>query len=104
EVLATLGKKVIHGVGVVLVLVASVAAAYAPVDNPTHAYISRAHILEQTIYVIECGLLLFIFLFAAHFRLAWNNASFGIALGLGISACVHLGTWAVMANGGMMEK
>jgi hypothetical protein len=104
DVLATLGKKVIRGVGVALVLVAVAAAAYAPVDNPSHAYISQAHILEQTIYVIECGLLLFIFLFAAHFRLAWNNASFGIALGLGISACVHLGTWAVMANGGMMER
>jgi len=26
---------------------------------------------------------------------------FGIALGLGISACVHLGTWAILANGGL---
>ncbi len=66
--------------------------------------ISHAHILDQTIYLIECGLLLFIFLFAAYFKLGWNNASFGIALGLGISACVHLATWAVMANGGMMDK
>jgi hypothetical protein len=104
DALATLGKKVIRGCGVVLVLVAVAAAAYAPVDNPRYSFISQAHILDQTIYIIECGLLLFIFLFAAHFRLAWNNASFGIALGLGVSACVHLGTWAVMANGGMMER
>jgi hypothetical protein len=102
--LANLGKRVIRGFGVALVMGAAVAAAYAPIDNPRYSFISHTHILDQAIYMIECGLLLFIFLFAAYFRLAWNNASFGIALGLGVSACVHLGTWAVMANGGMMEK
>ncbi len=101
---ANLGRKVIRGVGIALVLVATIAAAFAPVDNPRFTVISHAHILDQTIYLIECGLLLFIFLFAAYFKLGWNNASFGIALGLGISACVHLATWAVMANGGMMDK
>ena len=101
---AGLGKRVIRGVGIALVLVATIAAAYAPIDNPRYSVISYAHILDQTIYLIECGLLLFIFLFAAYFKLAWDNASFGIALGLGTSACVHLATWAVMANGGMMDK
>jgi len=102
--LAKLGKRVIRGVGVALVLVATVFAAYAPIDNPRYSVISYAHILDQTIYLIECGLLLFIFVFAAYFKLAWDNASFGITLGLGVSACVHLATWAVMANGGMMDK
>jgi hypothetical protein len=102
--LATLGKRVIRGFGVALVLVASVTAAYAPVDNPRYTYISYAHILDQTIYMVECGLLVFIFLFAAYFGLRWSRASFGITFGLAVSACVHLATWAVMANGGMMEK
>jgi hypothetical protein len=102
--LALLGKKIIRGVGIALVLVATIAAAYAPIDNPSYSVISYAHILDQTIYLVECGLLLFIFLFAAYFKLAWNDASFGIALGLGISACVHLATWAVMANGGLADK
>jgi len=101
---ARLGKRVIRGVGVALVLIATMAAAYAPIDNPNYSIISHAHILDQTIYVIECGLLLFIFLFAAYFKLAWGDASFGIALGLGISACVHLATWAVMANGRMADE
>lgn len=104
DVIASLVKRVIRGVGVALVLVATLAAAYAPIDNPRYSVISHAHILDQTIYLIECGLLLFIFLLAAYFSLDWDHASFGIALGLGISACVHLATWAVMANGGMMEK
>ena len=100
---ARLGKSLIRAVGALLVLVAVVSAAYVQRDN-SHWLISGAHILEQTIYLIECGLLLFLFLFTAHFRLTWGNAPFGIAVGLGISACIHLGTWAVMANGGLLDK
>jgi hypothetical protein len=101
---ARLGKLVMRGVGITLVVAASLAAAFAPIDNPNFTIISHAHILEQTIYMIECGLLLFIFVFAGYFQLQWNNRDFGIALGLGISACVHLATWAIMANGGLAES
>jgi hypothetical protein len=102
--LATLGKRVISGVGVVLVLIATIAAAYAPIDNPHYTVISRAHILDQTIYMVECGVLLSIFLFAAYFRLKWNHKVFGIALGLGISACVHLADWAVTSSGALFDR
>jgi hypothetical protein len=102
--LASVGKKVISGFGVALVMAASLAAAYAPIDNPHYTFISYAHILDQTVYMVECGLLLFIFLFAAYFHLRWDKPLFGLALGMAISACVHLATWAVIANGGMMEK
>jgi hypothetical protein len=98
--LAKLGTLLIRGVGVVLVLLATAAAAYTQRDS-TYWIISGAHILEQTIYIIECGLILFLFVFAAYFKLSWNRSSFGIAVGLGISACVHLATWALMANAGL---
>jgi hypothetical protein len=96
--LAKLGKSLITGVGVVLVVLATLAAAHTPKDN-IHWIVSGAHILEQTIYLIECGLILFLFVFAAYFKLNWSRQAFGITLGLGISACVHLATWALMANG-----
>ncbi len=95
--LARLGKILMRGVGVVLVFIAAMAAAFSPVSNP-HLIVSGPHLLEQTIYLIEAGLLLFIFLFAAHFRLGSGQVSLGICLGLAISACVHLATWAVAAN------
>jgi Na+/proline symporter len=65
--------------------------------------ISGVHLLEQTVFVIESGLILFLFLFAAYFRLSWDRLSFGIFLGLGVSACVHLATWAVVANASPSE-
>ena len=54
--------------------------------------------------MIECGLVFFLFVFAAYFRLTWNRAAFGIALGLGVSSCIHLATWAVAANGGLAQR
>ena len=102
--LARLSNRLITGAGAILVLFATLAAAYAPIDNPQFAIISRAHILEQTFYIVQCGLILFLFLFAAYFRLSWDNRTFGIAFGIGIVACEHMATWAVMANGFLLDK
>jgi hypothetical protein len=95
---AKLGTLLIRSVGVTLTFIAAAAAAYTPKDS-IHWIISSAHVLEQTIYIIECGLILFLFLFAAYFKVSWSRAPFGIAMGLGLSACVHLATWGLMANG-----
>jgi hypothetical protein len=96
--LARLGRQLIRAFGVGLVLAAAVAAAYAPKSSP-FGIVSGAHLLEQTIYLVECGLLLFIFLFAAYFTLHLSRPVLGIGLGLGVSACVHLASWAIIANG-----
>ena len=101
--LARLAKLLVRCTGVLLVIVAAVTAAYAPIDNPLWL-IPASHILQQAVYMIECGLVFFLFVFAAYFGLAWNRAAFGIALGLGVSSCIHLATWAVMANGGLAER
>jgi hypothetical protein len=98
-----LGKRLIGCTGAVLVAFAALAAARAPItfQLPTIAY---AHILGQSIFMIGCGFWLFVFLFAAHFHLLWNKPDFGIALGASISACVHLGSWAVMASSGPLPR
>jgi hypothetical protein len=103
-VIAKVGSRLISGAGAVLVLLATVAAAHAPVDNPQLAIASRSHVLQQTLYMIECGLILFLFLFTAYFKLSWDRATFAIALGRGISSAVHLATWGVMANGGLPQS
>jgi hypothetical protein len=85
------------------VLAATLAAAYAPQDG-RFGIVSGAHMLDQTIYLVESGLLVFTFLFSSYFHLSWIRALFGIILGLGISACVHLATWAMLANGGLPDS
>ena len=101
---AKVGNHLISGIGVVLVLLATLAAAYAPIESSQYPIASRAHILEQTLYIIQCGLILFLFLFAAYFHLHWSQRPFGILLGFGLVSSEHLGTWAVMANGLLAEK
>jgi hypothetical protein len=102
--LALVGNRLISGAGAVLVMIAAVAAAFSRVDNPQFAIISQAHILEQSFYIIQCGLILFLFFFAYHFDLAWDRPTLGIALGFAVVWCEHMGTWAVMASGALLDK
>lgn len=95
--LAKLGKRLIGGSGIILVFAAAFAAAIAPADS-AFGIVSGAHVLEQSVYIIECGLLASMFALTAYFHIRMPHRDAFIALGLGISACVHLGTWAVAAN------
>jgi hypothetical protein len=101
--IASLGKLLIRGIGVSLILAAAVAAACAPKDSPFQI-VSSAHLLEQTIYLVQSGLLLFIFAFSAYCRIRMTRAVHGIALGLAISGCVHLANWALVTNVGPTES
>ena len=102
--LAKVGSRLISGAGAAFVLLATLAAAYAPMDHPIYILMYRAHILLQSLYIVQSGLVLFLFLFAAHFKLAWNRRAFGIALGFGIVFCQHMGAWAVMASGAWVDS
>jgi hypothetical protein len=95
--IARLGKSLVSGSGAVLVLVAAVFAALAKGDSVIRI-IATAHLLEQTVFIVESGLIISLFVFAGYFRLSWDRPSLGILLGLGISSCEHLATWAIIAN------
>jgi len=102
--LAKVGSRLISGTGAILVLVATVVAAYAPINPARYVLIYRSQILLQSLYIVECGLALFLFLFAAHFKLSWDHRAFGIAVGFGVLFCEHLGAWAVMASGTWVDS
>ena len=101
--LAQLGKVILRGIGAILLLAGVLAAAYAP-QSDSVAIVYRANLLEQTTYIVECGVLVAVFLFAAYFHLEWPRKVFGIALGLSVSACVHLATWAMIDNSGLTHS
>ncbi len=96
--IAKLGRNVVTIAGVVLVLAAAVAAAYAAPDN-TPWLIGGAHVLLQTIYIAQAGLILSIFALVAYFRIPWDRAAFGIALGYALVWCEHLAVWALVSGG-----
>jgi hypothetical protein len=109
--IAKVGSRLISAAGAILVLLAVVAAAYAPVFHRQTAFTSRAdalmfraYVIMQSSYMIDCGLVLVMFLFAAHYRLSWKHRTFGIALGFGIVWCEHLAAWAMIASGSLLDK
>lgn len=101
--IARLGKTLVSGFGTLLVLVAAVMAGFARGDTIIRI-IAGAHLLEQTVFIVELGLIIFLFVFAAYFHLSWDRLSFGILIGLGISACQHLAAWAIIANASPSER
>ena len=96
--IAKLGRTVVTVVGVVLVLAAGVVAAYAAPDR-AHWLASGAHVVLQTIYIAQAGLIVSIFALAAFFRVPWERTSFGIAVGYAVVWCQHLAIWSLIAGG-----
>jgi hypothetical protein len=101
--ISRLSRILISGFGAVLMLAAGLIAGFAHGDNPAFL-ISGAHVLEQTVFTIQTGLIVFLLVLAAYFHLSWDRLSFGILAGIGISACVHLATWAIVANASPSEQ
>jgi len=94
---SSLGRNLARGSGAALVLLAALIAGLSRADSSMRL-ISGFHILEQTVFIVEIGLVLFIFLFAGFFHVPLSRLSFGILLGFGVSACEHLAAWAILAN------
>jgi len=91
-----LAKVSVSGVGIVLIFTATIIAAYA---TPAAFWlISATRILGRSVSVVQCGLILFLFVFAARFQLNWKRTAFGITLGFGILASANLAHWALMAD------
>lgn len=55
-------------------------------------------VLQRSARLLQCGLLIFLFVFVRSFHLSWRNRAFGIALGFGISATVSLALAAIRAQ------
>jgi len=96
--IAKVGRNLVSGVGVFLVFIASVVAAYAAPDN-TPWFIGGAHVLSETLYLTVAGLILSLFLLAAYFHIPWERTAFGIALACGVVWCAHLAVTALIAGG-----
>jgi hypothetical protein len=79
---------------VALLFAAIIVIAQAP-DDGTYPILSRVHLLDLAVSMMQSGLLLLLIGFASYFGLSWRNSAYGFAFGLGIFASVRLATEAV---------
>ena len=93
------GGVLFAGAGIVLLMVATITALYSPgADTP--GVIKELLLLERSVRVMQCGLLVFLFLLSFYFGLPWRNYVFGIAMGFGVFAAIELAAVAVRSQVG----
>ncbi len=87
--LRRLGLLMFRWSALVLALVAVVVAASSSGEHADRV-VAGVLAVERSIRVLQCGLVLLLFLFADHLGLSWRHRVFGIALGFGFFAAVQL--------------
>ena len=88
------GRYLFRGATIVLLLVAAGVAISTP-GKGAGFLVDTTYALDRTASVLQCGLLISLFLLSRYFALSWRSPAFGIALGLGVFASVELATSAV---------
>jgi hypothetical protein len=73
---------------VVLVMVAIVSANRPSLTSS--GLITAVLVLERSVRIVQCGLVVFLFMFASTLALSWRHYVFGVALGFGFFAAVEL--------------
>jgi hypothetical protein len=91
-------RNIVSSAGVFFVLLAGLTAAFAAPDN-TAWLVSGGHVLSQTFYLTQAGLIISIFAVAAILRIPWERRAFGISLGFAVVWCGHLAIWALVSGG-----
>lgn len=87
--LIDLGKMLFRWAGVFL-LVAAVLTAFATASPSVNRMTVAIELLERSMRLMECGLLLLFLLFERKLGLSWRSTSMSIALGLGTTAASGL--------------
>ena len=88
------GRSFIRLSTVVLLAGAVLLAVVMPQTNSD--FLLRAtYSLDRSVTILQCGLLIALFIFSRYFSLSWSSLDFGLALGLGVFASVELATSAV---------
>lgn len=82
--------KMLFGWASFFLLIAASLTAFATVGPHQGKLAAAVTVLERSMRLIECGLLLLFFLFEKKLGLSWKTPSISIALGLGCSAAVDL--------------
>ena len=98
-VLNATGRVLFRG-SVVLLLVLGVSLAASTPVKGAASFNFPTHVLDRTLSILQCGLLISLFFFSKYFSLSWRSPVFGIALGVGIFASVELASSAVLSQVG----
>ncbi len=95
--LKSAGKNLFAWAAIVLIFVAIGTAWLAPAGGSGHV-MAIIYLLNRTVELLLCGLLVLLFVFRSYFNLTWRSYIFGIAFGLGVSASADLAANAIRSQ------
>jgi hypothetical protein len=90
ETLRDLGRLLFRWTAIVMVLVGVVFALSTPGGTESTVFVRNILILERAIRIMQCGMLLLLYLFSHHVGITWRNQLFGIVFGFGLYASSNL--------------
>ncbi len=82
------GKRLFYWAGLVFLLIA--VALVLGAFRGSSPLLLKVRAFDRSVSVLQCGLILFLFLFSHYFKLSWRSQTFGVALGMGILASTEL--------------
>jgi len=95
--LRSLGITLFRGTMVLFLLIGAVMAWFKPVAEQRQL-MSDLDLVDQTVCVMQCGLLIVLLIFSRKIGLSLRSRTFGIALGFGISSSVGLVAFAIRSR------
>jgi hypothetical protein len=90
ETLRDLGRLLFRWTAIVMMLVGVVFVLSTPGGPESTVLVRNILILERAIRVMQCGMLLLLYLFSHHVGITWRNQLFGIVFGFGLYASANL--------------
>ena len=100
--LKDLGSVLFKWAGLVMLLVAGVAAASSPISE-SGPLVQAVLTLQRSVRVVQCGLVFFLLVFSRYLGISWRQRSFGIALGFGSFASLELSMIALRVGSYISE-
>ena len=98
-----LAQSLFRWVGAALV-VAALAAAIAVPGNHENRLIAASLVVDRSVQLVQCGLLLFVFAASWYLGLSWRSPAFGVAVGFGLFVGVRMALGAMRAQAGLISQ
>jgi len=90
DTIRDLGRLLFRWTAIVMVLVGVVFALSTPGGTESTVLVRNILILERGIRIMQCGMLLLLYLFSHHVGITWRNQLFGVVFGFGLYASSYL--------------
>ena len=100
ETLRDLGRLLFRWCAVVMGIVGLVFFLSTPSGAEHTVFVQNILIIERAIRIIQCGMLLLLYLFSHHVGITWRNQLFGVVLGFGIYASLNLVMYSLRSRFG----